>query len=169
MINCKQIEVGCLNYIATRDVPIGYRLNHEDFSFRPAIPADELSALPASLNPTGRYLRRGYKKGEVIEMTGVSRIPVFKLNDPGSVKYFFPLSNQMYLRDLLNVESRVDVCGATCLMENVRIASMVCTEAPDAKCFAVLELSKDQVDKMKGATNAEYRLFLHTDLGGSVR
>lgn len=158
-----QVDPSHLRFIATRHLPAGQRLHLGDFTFDPPIPARDRSQLPPDSNPVGKYLKHKVFQSKPIDLDDLSMAPVIQMS-AGKVKYFFSLQNQMDLVDILNTDSRVDVCATTCAVEDARVVTIVCTGSP-SKCSAVLELTKKRATAIFGQGKDDYRLVLRGDSG----
>lgn len=155
---------GHWRYVATHNLPTGYRLGAGDFKFDPQLPERDRIELSQTSVWIGKYLCRGRRTNESIGYQDLVPAPVIQVG-PGNLAYTFSLQNQAELSEVLNAGSRVDVCAATCLTKNVPVAAIICDGGLGAKCSAVLELSQDQIAKIYDEGKAEYRLVVHGDTG----
>jgi hypothetical protein len=157
MLRHTAVDVSHLQYVAVRELPAGHRLLDQDFHFEPSIPLGERNLLPAGADPAGKYLTKKYEAGKKIAQSEISaRSPTHAANN--MVEFLFPLEKQPDLVNFLDPDSQVDVCGGVCILQNVRVLSVVCSAAASAECYATLELSADDSKKITGDTK-NYRLL----------
>lgn len=161
MLHRQQIDPKNLGYIATRDLPAGHRLDASDFEFDPRIPAGERSRLPAWLDPAGKYVIDRHPVNTPIAQSGLTSSPVINLGNE-MVTFWFPLEKQAALANVLNADSRVDICSGICIAQNVKVLSIVCSGATPPDCYAALELSADSGTKLAPVAK-DYRLILRGD------
>lgn len=167
MLRHKQIDPSKFRYIATRDLPAGYQLHTSDFEFDPPIPPGERNRLPAWLDPVGRYVIDHHSANTPIAQSDLTSTPAIKVgkDEKGKemVAYWFPLQKQAALAPVLNADSRVDICSGTCIAQNVRVLSIVCSGATKSlDCYAALELSACISTNLASAKK-DYRLILRGD------
>lgn len=158
----KRIDFGNLQFTATRSLPAGYRVHSGDVGFRPNLSSRDERTLPPEWSPVNKYLANAHKTGDAFGTADLKLAPIINVS-AGKSKYFFSLQNQKELSDVLNTDSRVDVCGVICPIENARIASIVCSENDSTSCFAVLELTQQQAQLISGSDKESYRLILRGD------
>jgi hypothetical protein len=166
LLQNEQTDPNQLRYIATHDLPAGYQLHDSDFVFDPPIPAGERSRLPPWLDPVGKYVVDRHLANKPIAQSGLSNTPVIKVgNDPKGqdlVAYWLPLGKQSALANVLNADSRVDICSGICVAGNVRVISIVCNGASPSDCYAALELSAESVTKVASVAK-DYRLIVRSN------
>jgi hypothetical protein len=74
------------------------------------------------------------------------------------VEYWFPLEKQGDLVDVLDTDSRVDICAGYCVLQSVRVLSIMCRSTTPTECVTALELSPDDSKKFTGDIK-NYRLI----------
>jgi hypothetical protein len=166
VLRSKKMDPSKLRYIATRDLPAGYQLQASDFAFDPPVASGERNRLPTWLDPTGKYIIDHHPKNNFIAQSDLTSTPVIKVgkDEKGKdmVTYWFPLQKQAALARVLNADSRVDICFGTCIAQNVRVLSIVCSAATTTlDCYAALELSANSSANL--AEKKDYRLILRGD------
>jgi hypothetical protein len=158
----KRVDIGNLQFVATRPLPAGYRVQPGDIDFKPKIAIGDQRSLRPEWNPVGKYLANAHNKNDAFGPGELSSAPVIKLA-PGAFTYSFSLENQKELSKVLNTDSHLDVCAVTCVIQNARVASIVCPDSDPAQCFAVLELTGQQAQFISGTGKENYRLVLRGD------
>jgi hypothetical protein len=158
IIRSKQVDPSRLQYITTHDLPAGYRLHAADFRFDPPIPQVKRGQLPAEVDPAGKYLTKAYPQNATIVRSDLVSAPVIEVGKD-MLKYWFPLGQQPEFADILNANSRVDVCAGVCAFEDVRVLSIVCSSLRPWECYAALELPAGGNTKITGEVK-NYRLIL---------
>jgi hypothetical protein len=166
LLHSKQTDPNQLRYIATRDLPAGHRLHAGDFAFDPPVPAGERSQLPPWSVPVGKYVIDRRLANEPIAQSDLSSVPVIKVGKDKQgkdmVPYWFSLRQQAALANVLNTDSRVDICSGLCFAQNVRVVSIVCSGATPSDCYAALELSAESGTNLAPVAK-DYRLILRSD------
>jgi len=158
MLRHASVDVHRLQYVALRGLPAGHRLLDQDFRFDPPIPMGERNRLRAGADPAGKYLTKEHSASDKFTQSEISlHSPIHAAKD--MVEYLFPLEKQTDLVNVLDPDSHVDVCGGACVLQNVRVLSVLCSSAASPECFATLELSPDDSKKITGETK-NYRLVL---------
>jgi hypothetical protein len=157
MLQDSKVNLSELQYVALRELPVGHRLNDKDFRFDPPIPLGERNRLPAGIDLVGKYLLTEQCAGHKIAQSDVSSAPVVHVGK-NMVEYWFPLERQGDLVNVLDSDSRVDVCAGYCVLQNLRVLSIMCSSTTPMECFAALELSPDDSKKFSGDIK-NYRLI----------
>jgi len=167
LLHSKQTDPKQLGYIATRDLPAGHRLHAGDFSYDPPVPAGERNQLPSWSVPVGKYVVGRHLANKAIARADLSSVPVIQPGKDETGKdmlpYWFPLPKQSDLADVLDADSRVDICSGLCVAQNVRVMSIVCSRATPPDCYAALALSAGDVAKLANGGTKDYRLILRSD------
>jgi len=131
-------------------------LHSYDFEFDPPVPDGEHNRLSPPSDPVGKYMLHERSVGEAFQPSDLSTAPVVEIGK-GMVKWQFPLEKQPELVNLLNADSRVDVCLGSCILENVRLLSVVCSSMGGAECYAVVEIPSAESAKL--APEKNYRVI----------
>lgn len=127
-----------------------------DFEFDPPVPAGEYNQLPPQSVLAGKYLLKERSAGTSIVPSDLSSAPVVATGKD-MVRWLFPLEKQPDLVSVLNTNSRVDVCLGACVLEDVRVLSVVCGATSAVECYAVVEVSSAESAKLNAEKN--YRLI----------
>jgi hypothetical protein len=132
-------------------------MHDKDFRFDPPVPLGERNRLPPGTDPVGKYLRTEHAADQEIAQSEISFTPVVH-SSKDMVEYWFPLEKQGDLVDILDADSRVDICAGLCVLQNVKVLSIMCGSATPTECFTALELSPDDSKKLSGDLK-NYRLI----------
>ena len=144
-------------YVALRNLPEGHLIGSADFkpNALPAYAQAELESLPAVV---GRYLPHAVSARGSINPEELTDLPRVKIA-PGLFALPFSAPPALISLGLLDVNSKVSVCAATCEAVNVQVATTLCDKGASV-CSVILEVTESQAQAIASHPADQERLVV---------